>query len=175
MILHKGRKKESKNDNKNKKTKAINTMVTKNKTNSTAATHAVSNGDKKKENAIKTRGRTFVGTVTSDKMAKTVVVHWERRFYVKKFERYERRQSKVNAHNPEEIGAKKGDIVKIVETRPLSKTKHFIVVEIIGKATAKAVVKTENIEEADAAEVAALKKKENKSKDKEQHHKKDEE
>lgn len=136
-------------------------MVTKNKAE-LAKTNAVSQGmlDKKKAaNVIKTRGRTFVGTVISDKMSKTVVVHWERRFYVKKFERYERRQSKVNAHNPDEINAKKGDIVKIVETRPLSKTKNFIVVEILGTASAKDVVKTENIEEADAAEEKAMKKK----------------
>ncbi len=147
-------------------------MVTKNKTQSANATPTISKGDKKKENAIKTRGRTFVGTVTSDKMTKTVVVHWERRFYVPKFERYERRQSKVNAHNPEEIGAKKGDIVKIMETRPLSKTKHFIVIEVMGKATAKDVVKSDNISDADAAEALALK---NKSKKSTEHHKKDEE
>jgi small subunit ribosomal protein S17 len=148
-------------------------MVTKqNKTQSMVK--STSSEKKSAANVIKTRGRTFVGTVTSDKMSRTVVVHWERRFYVKKFERYERRQSKVNAHNPEEIGAKKGDIVKIVETRPLSKTKHFIVTEILGKASAKQVVKIENIEEATAAEELAAKKKENKSKDNKDHARKEE-
>jgi ribosomal protein S17 len=102
-----------------------------------------------KDNAgrgINPRGRTFVGVVESDRMSKTVIVTWQRRFFVKKFERYERRQSKVAAHNPESMNAKKGDIVKIQETRPLSKTKNFIVIEIIGQASAKEVVKTETIE-----------------------------
>src|SRR3989339_98710 len=79
------------------------------------------------------RGRSFVGTVISSKMQKTVTVEWERKHYLKKFERYERRRSRVKAHNPESINAREGDVVKIVECRPLSKTKNFVVVEIMGK------------------------------------------
>lgn len=80
------------------------------------------------------RGKTFVGKVVSAKMHKTVVVEWERRTLIPKFERYEKRRSKVSAHNPEDINAQEGDIVKIQETRPLSKTKNFAVIEIITKA-----------------------------------------
>ena len=80
---------------------------------------------------LRIRGRAFVGEVISDKMSKTVTVQWDRQFYLPKYERYERRRSKVKAHNPECINAKKGDIVKIVECRPISKTKHFVVVEIV--------------------------------------------
>ena len=80
---------------------------------------------------ISVRGKTFTGKVVSAKMHKTVVVEWERRVLIPKFERYEKRRSKVSAHNPEEINAKEGDIVKIRETRPLSKTKKFIVVEVV--------------------------------------------
>jgi small subunit ribosomal protein S17 len=83
---------------------------------------------------ISTRGRTFTGTVISDKMTKTVTVEWERRKFIKKFERYEKRRTKVKAHNPEGISAEKDDIVKIEETRPISKTKNFIVTQIIKKA-----------------------------------------
>lgn len=83
------------------------------------------------ENNISVRGKTFTGTVVSAKMHRTVVVEWERRVLIPKFERYEKRKSKVKAHNPEAIDAQEGDIVKIQETRPLSKTKHFIVTEII--------------------------------------------
>jgi small subunit ribosomal protein S17 len=82
---------------------------------------------------IATKGRKFVGIVTSDKMAKTVTVEWERRKYIKKYERYERRRSVVKAHNPETINAKKGEKVAIMETRPLSKTKHFIVTEVLSR------------------------------------------
>ncbi len=80
---------------------------------------------------IRLHGKEFVGKVISDKMQKTVVVEWERRRLVRKFERYERRFSRVYAHNPGAISAKIGDTVRVKETRPLSKTKHFVVVEVL--------------------------------------------
>ena len=78
---------------------------------------------------ISLRGRVFTGEVISDKMMKTVVVSWPRLIYVPKYERYEKRRSVVSAHNPLSINAKKGDIVRIAECRPISKTKKFIVFE----------------------------------------------
>lgn len=83
------------------------------------------------ENKVRTHGRVFTGEVVSDKMHRTVTVKWERRHYVPKYQRYERRFSKVKAHNPDEIDAKTGDKVEIMETRPLSKTKNFIVIRKI--------------------------------------------
>jgi small subunit ribosomal protein S17 len=80
---------------------------------------------------ITTRGRTFTGIVVSSKAQKTVVVEWNRRVFVRKYERYQNKKSKVKAHNPETISAKDGDKVIIKECRPLSKTKKFIVVEVI--------------------------------------------
>ncbi|MBW2977056.1 30S ribosomal protein S17 [Candidatus Woesearchaeota archaeon] len=82
---------------------------------------------------LKCRGRTFTGTVISTKMQKTAAIGWERRHFLKKYERYEKRETKVKAHNPACINAHDGDIVKIVECRPLSKTKNFVVVEVLGK------------------------------------------
>ncbi len=76
-----------------------------------------------------TRGRTFTGTVISDKMTKTVTVEWSRKCYIPKYERYEVRRSRVKAHLPDEFEVVIGDKVKVKETRPLSKTKHFIVIE----------------------------------------------
>ena len=93
------------------------------------------------------RGRIFTGTVISDKMAKSVTVAWTRRLHVPKYERYEKKKSKVSAHNPECINAKKGDVVKIAETRPLSKTKHFVVIEVLGQKSIKDALKDETIEE----------------------------
>lgn len=78
-----------------------------------------------------TRGRTFEGKVISDKMNKTVTVEWEGRKQVPKFERYMKRRTRVKAHNPEDIDAKIGDMVQIKETRPISKTKNFIVTQIL--------------------------------------------
>lgn len=79
--------------------------------------------------SLSVRGRVFVGNVISDRMAKTVSVGWERRIYIQKYERYERKRSKVKAHSPDCLEIKKGDKVKIMQCRPLSKTKHFVVIE----------------------------------------------
>ena len=84
-------------------------------------------------NSIKTRGRTFTGVVVDAKMQTTATVEWPRRKYVTKYERYEMSRTRIKAHNPADIDAKKGDIVKIVECRPISKTKHFIIVEKVGR------------------------------------------
>ncbi len=77
------------------------------------------------------RGRTFVGTVKAAKAHKTATIEWDRIKYIRKYERYEKRKSAVKAHNPECINAKAGDKVKIMECRPLSKTKKFVIVEVM--------------------------------------------
>ncbi len=75
------------------------------------------------------RGRTFEGEVVSDAMEDTVSVRWGYAQKVPKYERYERRNTKIAAHNPPCIDAEEGDKVKIAECRPISKTKSFVVVE----------------------------------------------
>jgi small subunit ribosomal protein S17 len=75
------------------------------------------------------RGKVFEGQVVSDKASKTVIVRWDYHRYNTKYERYERRHSTVAAYNPLCVDAKEGDIVKIAECRPLSKTKSFVVIE----------------------------------------------
>jgi small subunit ribosomal protein S17 len=82
---------------------------------------------------IKLHGRSFVGRVVSTKMQKTVTVEWDRVKYIHKYERNEKRRSRVHAHLPSSIQVKDGDIVKITETRPLSKTKTFVVVEKVSE------------------------------------------
>lgn len=78
------------------------------------------------------RGRIFTGTVVSDRMSKTAVVEWPRTHYLTKYERYEKRRTKLKVHNPECINAKEGHKVKIAECRPLSKTKNFVIIEDMG-------------------------------------------
>ena len=78
---------------------------------------------------ITPHGRTFSGIVTSRRMQKTAKVTWERRVYLKKYERYEKRRSGVMAHVPGGIDVKEGDKVIIQECRPISKTKHFIIIK----------------------------------------------
>lgn len=83
--------------------------------------------------STKVRGRIFTGTVISDRMQKTVTVEWPSRKFNKKYERFEMRRTRVKAHNPDSVSAKTGDTVRIAETRPLSKTKNFVVIEIMKK------------------------------------------
>ncbi|MDI6881474.1 MAG: 30S ribosomal protein S17 [Methanothermobacter sp.] len=82
---------------------------------------------------LKVRGRILEGIVTSDKAERTVTV--ERSYYqfLPKYERYEKRRSKIKAHKPDCIDVRVGDMVKIAECRPLSKTKSFVVVEVKGE------------------------------------------
>lgn len=82
---------------------------------------------------VSVRGAIMQGKVVSTKARKTAVIEREHIKYLSKYERYERRHSRIAAHNPECISAKEGDTVTIVECRPLSKTKHFVVVERVGE------------------------------------------
>jgi len=79
------------------------------------------------------RGIILEGVVVSDKMDKTVVVLHEYLHFVKKYKRYEKRRKKIHAHNPPCINAKVGDVVKIAETRPISKTVSFVVIQVVKK------------------------------------------
>ena len=74
-----------------------------------------------------------VGRVVSDKMQKTIVVAIERRVPHPVYGKMVTRTTKVKAHD-EENSAKAGDVVRIVETRPLSKDKRWRLVEIVEKA-----------------------------------------
>ena len=78
---------------------------------------------------LSVRGKMMDGVVVSDRMQKSVVVSIEYVRFYPKYERYARMNSRITAHNPPCIDAQRGDIVKIAECRPLSKTKNFVVVE----------------------------------------------
>ena len=77
------------------------------------------------------RGNIYYGKVVSAKANKTVTVERELVQYLPKYERYKKIRSRVKAHNPISISAKEGDWVKIGETRRISKTKSFIVMEVL--------------------------------------------
>ncbi|AFZ71564.1 30S ribosomal protein S17 [Natronobacterium gregoryi] len=86
------------------------------------------------------RGQILEGTVVSTDMDKTVVVEREYDVAVPKYDRYMKRRSRIPAHVPgvlEPLSV--GDSVKIAETRPLSKTKSHVVVEVTEEATAEDV------------------------------------
>ncbi len=74
-----------------------------------------------------------VGIVVSDKMDKTISVAVESYHKHPLYKKILKKINKLKAHDPESIG-KLGDVVKIVETRPLSKTKRWRILEVIKKA-----------------------------------------
>jgi small subunit ribosomal protein S17 len=73
------------------------------------------------------------GVVTSDKMEKTITVTIERRVKHPIYGKFVKTTKKFKAHD-EKNDAKTGDIVKISETRPLSKTKRWRLVEVLERA-----------------------------------------
>jgi small subunit ribosomal protein S17 len=77
--------------------------------------------------------KTRVGVVVSDKMQKTVVVRLDRRVPHPQYGKMVTRSTKVKAHD-EENTAKRGDTVRIMETRPLSKDKRWRLVAIVERA-----------------------------------------
>ncbi|MCS6933722.1 MAG: 30S ribosomal protein S17 [Chitinophagales bacterium] len=74
-----------------------------------------------------------IGIVTSDKMDKTITVSIERKVQHPIYGKYMKQTKSFKAHD-EKNEAKVGDIVRIAETRPLSKTKRWRLVEIIERA-----------------------------------------
>ena len=79
------------------------------------------------------QARTLEGRVTSNKMDKTVTVLIERQVQHPLLGKIVRRSTKLHAQD--ELGANEGDVVRIEECRPLSKTKHHRVVEIVTRAS----------------------------------------
>ncbi len=115
---------------------------------------------------LSVKKRMFVGTVVANKAQKTATITWDRRYYLPKYERYEMRRTKIHAHLPTCIPAREGDSVKIIETRPISKTKNFVVIQNLGAEN--------KIRGEDVTAVAAQEKKAKESKEKAAKQKRDE-
>ena len=78
---------------------------------------------------LRVRGTMIRGKIVSASMEKSVIIQKERKHYIPKYERYEKRTRRYAAHLPPCIPVQLGDEVMIMECRPLSKTKSFVVVE----------------------------------------------
>jgi small subunit ribosomal protein S17 len=85
------------------------------------------------QTATKSRRRTLMGEVVSDKMDKTVVVQVIRRYRHPRYKKYVQERIRYKAHD-EANEAKVGDRVRISETRPMSKLKHWRIVEVLERA-----------------------------------------
>ena len=77
--------------------------------------------------------KTRIGTVTSNKMDKTCTVAVERKVKHPMFGKFVKKTTKFHAHD-EKNECTIGDVVRIMETRPLSKTKRWRLVEVVEKA-----------------------------------------
>ncbi|MBW2963770.1 30S ribosomal protein S17 [Candidatus Woesearchaeota archaeon] len=82
---------------------------------------------------ISIKSETFVGKVIKKDVSRTATIEWGRNVYVKKYERYAKKRSRLRAHNPPCLKVEIGDEVMVARTRPLSKTKHYVIVKMIKK------------------------------------------
>ena len=73
-----------------------------------------------------------MGRVVSTKGKHTAIIERDMTNYLSKYERWTKEKSKIPAHNPPCINADVGDMVRIGETRKISKTKAWTVLEVIG-------------------------------------------
>ena len=91
--------------------------------------------------------RRIVGKVTSNKMTKTVVVEIVRRFRHPLYKKVVYASKRVKAHD--EIGCQIGDEVQIVESRPMSRDKRWVVESIVKRETRTADTGVESVAQAD--------------------------
>lgn len=85
------------------------------------------------EKNVESRARTLMGRVVSDKMDKTITVLVERRVRHPVYGKIVTRSTKIKAHD-EVNECREGDLVAIAETRPLSRTKAWRLVEVVERA-----------------------------------------
>lgn len=91
--------------------------------------------------------RRMVGKVTSNKMAKTVVVQILRKFQHPLYRKVVHSSNRVKAHD--ELGCQVGDEVQLVESRPLSKDKRWVVESVLKRETRTADAGVESVASAD--------------------------
>jgi small subunit ribosomal protein S17 len=82
---------------------------------------------------LKKNRKLFVGTVTSDRMEKTVVVTVPVRYMDPRFKKYIKRKRKYMVHDPDKR-CRIGDLIQIEECRPLSRHKRWFIKDVIRKA-----------------------------------------
>lgn len=91
--------------------------------------------EQKATQVVGARGRTFEGFVTK-KFPTRVVVEFERTVYVKKYQRFYKKKTRLHARLPAGMSIDAGDYIRVRECRPLSKIIHFMVIEKVRSAGA---------------------------------------
>ena len=87
---------------------------------------------------LRMRGRTFEGEVVR-KLSGRVVIQFDRMMKLPKYERYEKRKTKIHARLPDcmKDDVQIGDLIQVSETRPISKMIHFVVSKVVRKLEVK--------------------------------------
>ncbi len=74
---------------------------------------------------------TMVGTVVKKDTHGSATIEWARSVSVPKYERSEKRTSRMRVHNPNSVNAQIGQKVLVARTRPISKTKHHVILKVL--------------------------------------------
>jgi small subunit ribosomal protein S17 len=84
---------------------------------------------------LKVKNELLQGRVIKRDSSKSATIEWFRSKYVPKYERFEQRRSRLRVHNPPIINAQIGNKVLVARTRPLSKTKNHVIIQIMDENT----------------------------------------
>lgn len=95
----------------------------------------------------------FTGKVVKKDISHSATIEWFRSNYVHKYERYELKRSRLRVHNPACLNAEVGQEVLVAKTRPLSKTKHHVIIQIREKGAVHTDKKNEEKKEAASKKV----------------------
>ncbi len=80
---------------------------------------------------------TLKGIIVKKDINKSATIEWSHSRYVPKYERYEFKKSRLRVHNPPAIDAQVGQTVLVAKTRPISKTKHHVIIKILNEEEKK--------------------------------------
>ena len=79
------------------------------------------------------RGKQITGKVVRVNVGMTTLIELERRAYIPKYERYQKKRTRLWVHHPTCLNVEVDDIVKVMETRKISKTKNFVIIQNLSK------------------------------------------
>src|SRR3989338_3781652 len=85
----------------------------------------------------------LTGRVIKKDTNKSATIEWNRPFFVPKYERFALRRSRLRVHNPPCLDAQVGQQVLVAGTRPLSKTKHHVIIQILEEGKIEKIFGTE--------------------------------
>ena len=80
---------------------------------------------------LNVKDSTLVGVVVKKDVHGTATIQWEKKRIVPKYERYTSQRHRIRVHNPNSINAQVGQRVLVARTRPISKTKHHVIIKIL--------------------------------------------